>query len=190
MPVSFDYEKNDKSDSSGFRRFFDSFYPKLLSLACRFVEEETAKDIVQDVFLFYWEMKDCLEVNQVQSFLFKVVQNKCLNHLKHQETVRAYETLVHISKLRIDYLNENTDMNETFQQMEVQEMQTKLEEAILKLPDKCAQAFRLRFFNEMSYKEIAEEMCISHRTVEGHINRAVTQLRPLLRHLLVLLYMI
>jgi len=187
MPVSFDYEKIKGGDSSEFRRFFDNFYPKLLSLACRFVEEETAEDIVQDTFLFYWEMKDCLEINQIHSFLFKIVQNKCLNYLKHCETVRAYEAQIHIAQLRADYINEKTDANEIFQQIELHEIQAKLEEAIRKLPEKCGQAFLLRFFEEKSYKEIAEMMGISHRTVEGHINRAINQLRPLLRHLLAIL---
>ncbi len=190
MSGSFNLEKTNGSDSAEFRRFFNCFYPKLLSVACRFVEAEAAKDIVQDTFLLYWEIKDSLEINKARSFLFKIVQIKCLNYLKHQETVRAYEARIHISKLRIESMNERTDANETFQQIEHQEIQATLEEAIRKLPDKCAQAFRLRFFEEMSYKEIADAMNISHRTVEGHIGRAISLLRPLLKHLSVLLWMI
>lgn len=188
MLESFNNEKINNGDSSEFRVLFDSFFPKLLSVACRFVGEEVARDIVQDTFLFYWEMKDCLEINQHRSFLFKIVQNKCLNHIKHEETVRAYEARVHIAELRMDYLNEKTDANEIYRQIELQEIQVKLDEAIAKLPEKCAQAFRLRFFEEKSYKEIAELMNISHRTVEGHINRAIDRLKPLLQHLFFLIF--
>lgn len=180
-------DNSQGKDLIEFRRFFDDFYPKLLAVACRFVDEETAKDIVQDSFILFWEMKaTSIEIKQTRSFLFKIVQNKCLNFIKRQETIKAYEVRINIAKRRIAYLNESLDTNETLKQLELQEIQIKLEEAIQKLPQKCEQAFRLRFFEEMSYKEIAEMMCVSPRTVESHIARAISQLRPLLKHLFVL----
>jgi RNA polymerase sigma-70 factor (ECF subfamily) len=52
-----------------------------------------------------------------------------------------------------------------------------LEAALEKLPPKCREAFRLCYFEELSYKEIAQIMNISHRTVEVHVQKALNLLR-------------
>ena len=61
--------------------------------------------------------------------------------------------------------------------MDKQEIRREIESSIEKLPPKCAQAFRLFYFHDVSQKEIAEVMGISVRTVEGHIHNALKHLR-------------
>ena len=50
MEAKIDIEKVRKGDHAAFKTFFEWFYPKLMALACRFVDEQVAKDLVQEVF--------------------------------------------------------------------------------------------------------------------------------------------
>ena len=101
MEAKIDIEKVRKGDHAAFKTFFECFYPKLMALACRFVDEQVAKDMVQEVFTSYWEQKKVIQPDNIQSFLFKWLQNSCLNHIKHQMVVDEYESRVRIAEARI-----------------------------------------------------------------------------------------
>ncbi len=89
--ISIDINKVQKGDETEFRLLFNLFYPRLMSVACRFVPEHIAEDIVQSVFVMYWEQKSALIPNAIHSFLYKCTQNNCLNYLKHQAVVLGHE---------------------------------------------------------------------------------------------------
>jgi len=182
--LAFDIQKVKQGDSAAFKRFFESLYPRLMSIACRFVDDEDAKDLVQDVFMDYWEKKQGLEIANVSSYLFKSIQNKCLNHLKHRAVVDGYATKVKIAMERIEYLKNTTDDNELFRKVSDRNIRELIEASVAKLPPKCQEAFRLCYFQELTAKEAAERMGISPRTVEGHLHKAIVHLRNELRPLL------
>lgn len=179
-----DIHKVKEGDYAAFKSFFECFYPKLMALACRFVDEHAAKDLVQDVFVSYWEQKKLIEADNIQSFLFKWVQNRCLNYLKHQMVVEEYEARIRIAEARIAFLNDRTDTNDVLKQVVDHELRDLIEESVKKLPPKTAEAFRLCYFHDLSHKEIAKIMDISPRTVETHIRNAVLFLREDLKDLL------
>lgn len=189
MHAPIDTEKVKQGDSAAFRSFFECFYPKLMALACRFVDEHAAKDLVQEVFTSYWERKREIEAENIQSFLYKWLQNSCINYLKHRMVVSEYESSVQIAEARIAFLASRTDTNDVLKQIINQDLQQIIELSVNKLPPKCAQAFRLCYFEDRSHKEIAEIMHISPRTVEGHIRQAVGFLRDDLRSLLTLIFL-
>ena len=68
--ISIDINKVQKGDETEFRLLFNLFYPRLMSVACRFVPEHIAEDIVQSVFVMYWEQKSALIPNAIHSFLY------------------------------------------------------------------------------------------------------------------------
>ena len=71
MQLPIDIQKVKDGDQVVFKSFFECFYPKLMALACRFVDEHVAKDLVQDVFASYWEQKKLIDADNIQSFLYK-----------------------------------------------------------------------------------------------------------------------
>ena len=109
--ISIDINKVQKGDEAEFRLLFNLFYPRLMSVACRFVPEHIAEDIVQSVFVMYWEQKSTLIPNAIHSFLYKCTQNNCLNYLKHQvlhPQVVSYDELnASICKTIDYYINED-----------------------------------------------------------------------------------
>lgn len=190
MQELFDIESVKRGDPVAFRSFFEYFYPKLMALACRFVDGYVAKDLVQEVFTSYWEQKKTIQADNIQSFLYKWLQNSCLNHIKHQMVIDNYESSVRIAEARIAFLDEITDSNDVLKQVIGRDLHDVIELSVKKLPPKCAEAFRLCYFHDMSHKEIAEVMNISPRTVEGHIRQAILFLRKDLKDVLTLFIML
>lgn len=179
-----DINKVQKGDETEFRLLFNIFYPRLMSVACRFVPEYIAEDIVQSVFVMYWEQKAVLIPNAIHSFLYKCTQNNCLDYLKHQSVVLGHEEEVRLAEERIAFQLQGSDVNELWNEVVERDIKQLLEASIAKLPPKCRQAFELSYFNEMTYREIAEVMHISPRTVEEHVQKATKFLRADLKEIL------
>lgn len=187
LPI--DAEKIKQGDSVAFKEFFESFYPKLMSLACRFVDEQAAADLVQDVFAFYWEQKETIEADNIRAFLYKCLENNCLNYLKHQMVEKEYAARIRLAEARITYLEENHESKDALKQLIDKDLREVIEESIKKLPPRCAEAFRFCYFDDLQHKEIAKIMSISPRTVETHIRQAILFLRDDLRPLFTLIFM-
>lgn len=179
-----DINKVQKGDETEFRLLFNIFYPRLMSVACRFVPEYIAEDIVQSVFVMYWEQKAVLIPNAIHSFLYKCTQNNCLDYLKHQSVVLGHEEEMRLAEERIAFQLQGSDVNELWNEVVERDIKQLLETSIAKLPPKCRQAFELSYFNEMTYREIAEVMHISPRTVEEHVQKATKFLRADLKEIL------
>ena len=186
MTSAFNNKETDSDGKEIFLKYFRELYPKLMALSCRFVDEDAAKDMVQDAFVALWEQKD--KVQNVPAFLFKTVQNNCLNYIKHDHVVSDYEQKVQIAESRMQFLSERIDENDVFKQIEYSDIRSKIETAIKKLPPRTAEAFRLYYFEEFTAREVAEVMEISHRTVEVHVQKALSMLRNELKDLLLLCF--
>ena len=79
--ISIDINKVQKGDETEFRLLFNLFYPRLMSVACRFVPEHIAEDIVQSVFVMYWEQKSALILyRQVRSGRHSGRRHQCGCH--------------------------------------------------------------------------------------------------------------
>lgn len=183
MQDGIDIEKLKLGDKKTFQLFFECFYPKLMALACRFVDESTAKDLVQEIFVSYWENKHTNQADNLQAYLYKSLQNTCLNHLKHQMVVDEYQARVRIAEARMAFWREKSDANEVWKEVLNQNIRELIEASANKLPPKCREAFFLCYFHDMSHKQIAQVMGISTRTVEAHIRHAVNFLRVDLKEL-------
>jgi RNA polymerase sigma-70 factor (ECF subfamily) len=167
-----------------FLQYFRELYPKLMSLSCSFVDDYVAEDMVQDAFVALWEQKG--QVRNIPAFMYKSVKNNCLNYIKHNHVVSDYEQKVRIAESRILFLNERMDENDVFKQIEYSDIRSKIEVALSKLPPRTAEAFKLYYFEEFTAKEVAEAMNISPRTVEVHVQKALSLLRDELKDLMLL----
>lgn len=75
-----------------FEQLFFEYQPRLVRFAVRFVDEETAEDMVQNCFLKLWEKRESMALTNAQALLFQMVHNECLNELKHR-VVASTESL-------------------------------------------------------------------------------------------------
>ena len=164
------YIKGEKLDIN---QLFKDYSKPLFYFALKFVEEEQAKDIVQDVFYKLWEDKSISVTSSLNGLLFTMVKNKCLQHI---EKLKVRENYKHQASTQLKEEEINFYTNEATSLLE-QELQDKLEVAISNLPDKCRQVFELSRFQGKMNKEIANELDISIKTVEKHISKALSLIR-------------
>ncbi|MBL0740567.1 RNA polymerase sigma-70 factor [Chryseolinea lacunae] len=160
-----------KSNRS-FQELFSEYYPMLVAFAFRFVrDQDTAKDIVQSVFIKLFEKKDTLLVHDsMKAYLYKAVFNACVNH-KKSEAVRLGHHELYARELNTDGFEEAVEQTEE---------EHKLYNAIKKLPPKCQQIFVMSRLDNRKNQDIADALSISIRTVETQISNALRLLRETL----------
>jgi RNA polymerase sigma-70 factor (ECF subfamily) len=132
----------------------------------RFVRSsETAKEIVQEAFLrTYRERESAITP---RAFLFSTARNLAANEIRHRRAVER-DTLDPTAELRV--AAEHESLEAAFLRDERNRL---IQQAIDRLPPQCRAAFTLRIFHECSYKEVADRLGISVKTVEKHISRGM-----------------
>jgi RNA polymerase sigma-70 factor, ECF subfamily len=161
---------------------FRQWYPSLCHSTYRIVKDkDKAEDIVQDVFVKMWENRKEIEINiSVKSYLFRSCINTALNEIARQKNA------IHVSsenELIID--SQNTGDN-----IEQQDLQHRIDEGLNLLPPACKSVFILSRFEEMSYKEIAQTLDVSIKTVENQMGKALKILREHLKDYLIILILL
>lgn len=143
----------------------------LCSFANKYLSDmESSRDIVQGVFIRLWEKKDEIDTSQpIKPYLFKSVMNRCLNKIRDEKKMVYYE-LPDDDRQMVSYLDSSSFMEEN-------ELQTRIRNAISALPEKCRNIFKMSRFEEMSYKEIANELNVSVKAVEAQMTKALKLLR-------------
>ena len=144
------------------------FSSDLYVFAMGFVKQKViAEELVSDVFVQIWESRDdILTVNNIKAYLYVLVKNKCISHLrKHQKN-----EFISIEKLEEFHLSDLQSKDSTVID---NDMILKINNAISKLPPRCKMAFVLAKVNDLRYKEIAEIMDISVKTIDNQIAYAL-----------------
>ncbi len=156
-----------------FEKFFREEFNSLSNLAYTVVKDtDEARDVVQQVFLNYWQRRESIEIRgSAKGYFYKAVLNTSINRLKQSRNLAPIETIQH-DQLVEEPVEEDTRMRDH------------LHRTINDLPPVCQQVFRLSRFTNMTNKEIAEEMDISVKAVEKHITKAMKVLREKLKPLM------
>jgi len=156
-----------------FDELFRQYSKPLFYYAAKFVEDEAAKDIVQDVFVKLWSDQTINISQSLNSLLFTMVRNSCLQQLEKQKVRNKYlestKLMLQKDELRY-YMEEKSGLIE-------QELEDKLNEVINSLPERCRQVFLLSRFENKKNKEIALELEISVKAVEKQITKALATVR-------------
>ncbi len=171
----FIFNKMTFGDKEAFRFFFDKYYTDLCNLVNIYLHDsDTSEEIVQDVFIYFWEKKKEIQVStSVKFYLVKAAKNKCLNHLRNQKNrTQILSKIQSTQKEKFDLPLVKIDEKLIREAIEV---------SVNTLPEKCREIYRLNRENELSYKEIADELGISVKTVDNQMGKALKRLRELLK---------
>ncbi|CAM1344607.1 RNA polymerase sigma factor [Tenacibaculum amylolyticum] len=132
---------------------------------------EQAEDIVQDSFVKIWERRDTLHFEKARPYLFTICNNALRNAFDHQKVVLKYR-----STTTVNY-KDNESPEFLF---ELEDFRKKFENAISSLSEKEREVFLLSRIDKKSYKEIAEIIGISVKSVERRMSSAFVNLRSTL----------
>ena len=158
-------------DIGAFDQLFTQMYAPLFMLTNRLTsDEESARDIVSEVFLQLWEKRTTLQhIKDVKAYLYVSARNKSLNYLrkikineKHELKISQQQT----GELSADFLNTLFDT----------EMIRTLYHAIKELPPECKRVMDLSL-EGLTTNEIATQLNISASAVSHQKSRALRLLR-------------
>jgi RNA polymerase sigma-70 factor (ECF subfamily) len=160
-----------------FRALFKESAHILVFYAAKFVDRDTAEDLVQDVFLKIWNKRSFIFIKEgIHSYLYQATRHACLDYLKHQEVKAGYENVARF-KLKIEELYFTDDPSFLFKE---DNRLLSIYNEIDKLPDKCREIFVMAYLEERKTAEIATLLNISKRTVEAQLYKALKQIRETL----------
>jgi RNA polymerase sigma-70 factor (ECF subfamily) len=167
-----------ESNPSAYEELYKQTFPRLLGYCRLFVQNQAqANDLVQDCYVKLWEKRHTIKPNHsVESLLFVMLRNKCLNYLRDQK-LRVVEKNIN--------LIEEYELQHLYQLDFIGREERKLEESLIeairlmieKLPEKRKLVFVKAKIEGRKNKEVAEELGISVKAVEKHLHQAKEQIQ-------------
>ncbi|MFC2115636.1 RNA polymerase sigma-70 factor [Bacteroidota bacterium] len=165
--------KIQQGDIHAYEMLFRKYYETLCQWAHRYLhDKDSAEEVVQDLFYHLW--RDRAELNikvSLKSYLYKAVSNNCLMILKKQSRRSAIEA-------DIATQSESSQAHDTLETSEIREVVSK---TLDELPERPATIFRMSRYDGLKYREIAEKLSISVKTVEANMGKALEMFRKNLK---------
>jgi RNA polymerase sigma-70 factor (ECF subfamily) len=161
------------NDEIAFKVIYTNYFSRLYYFIFEFIPvKDLAENIVQDTFFTLWNKRKELKDNtNLTSYLYTVAKKNCLYRLRD----KRYQQKLFSKSVDIRELELNLDTLNTIDTSVIafHELEQIIEKTLEELPPQCRRVFELSRFKEMKNREIAEELNISVKTVEGHISKGL-----------------
>lgn len=154
-----------------FESLFRENYSNLCSYANKFIcDVDASEEVVQEVFFKLWNNRESIEISSsIQSYLFRAVRNSSLNLIKHINIREEYKA----HKER-EIAHEEASYEDG---IVATELENKIRESINQIPPERRKIFIMSRYDGLKYKEIAEKLSISVKTVENQMGKAIKYMR-------------
>ena len=158
-----------------FEKLFFAYASDLCAFAAQHLdEEETAKDIVQEVFCDLWRRHESwYPKGTPKAYLYSAVRNKALDHLDHRQVGRNYRA----AKKRDQNCGRREAEDEPLRDLQSRELKQMVDEAVESLPRRRRMVYCMVRRHGMSYAEVSDALDIATKTVENQMGRALKTLR-------------
>ena len=150
-----------------FKHLFETYFTPLCRFMHLYIKETTiVEELALDIFMYVWENRKTLQIQlSLKAYMFQAAKNKCLNVLRQKKLTMSLDAM-------------NTDIADSDEMcLETEELYNLIQEAIMSLPDKCKEVFNLSRSEDLTNQEIAIQLNISDKTVEGHITNALKRIK-------------
>ncbi|MDL2221466.1 RNA polymerase sigma-70 factor [Parabacteroides sp. OttesenSCG-928-N08] len=160
--------------SSGSREAFTLLYKTYWQQVYHFcrlylTNEQTAEEVVQEVFVKLWESRELIHADSnLKGLLFIITRNLIFNQHRRHVNEDFYRMTV------LQAMEDSYDMES---EIEARDLQAYIDQLIEELPPRRREIFLLSRKEQKSYREIAELLQISEKTVENQISEALKFLR-------------
>jgi RNA polymerase sigma-70 factor (ECF subfamily) len=158
-------------DEPAYKEIFFNYYGPLQRFAQTFVNDrQSAEEIVSDVMMKIWEKrKDLPAIENLRVYLYISTKNTALNYLARQKKVE----ILSIEHLNLDFPSRALNPE---QLMISAEMMRRINNAINSLPPRCKLVFRLVKEDGLPYREVADILDISIKTIDNQLAIALRKI--------------
>jgi RNA polymerase sigma-70 factor (family 1) len=165
-----------KDDAAAYKELFLLYHKRLLNFSITITHsKESSEEVVSDVFMKIWTNRKALPgVENFHLYAYVATKNLSINKLmkeKNQEHFSLDETFVDIRNIYAD----------PEQLMITSEMQKRIRAAIQTLPPKCRLIFKLIREDGLKYKEVAQLLTLSVKTIESQMAIAIKKISEAIR---------
>lgn len=163
-------------DIKEFEQLFTRYYEPLCRYANTILKDmDIAEDIVQEFFYSFWKNRTTFTLKlSLNSYLYHSIRNNALHHLQHIAIRQKYADELK-SESQEDLLISQPD------EIGYKELSKVIDETLKQLPERCSRVFCLNRFEGKKYREIAEILSISIKTVEADMGKALQLFRKTLK---------
>lgn len=160
-------KSNSTARDDRFESIFRDYFGPLCGFSNKYVDDfDAAKDIVHEVFISLWEkFNDLPADSNYKSYLYTAVRNRSLNYLRDKKSHARLEDAGSM---------EASENSAGLLELELAE---RIEECMDQLPERCREIFELSRIDGLRYREIAEKLNISIKTVENQMSKALRILK-------------
>lgn len=159
-----------EGDPLSFEILFQKYYVRFYNFVFNLTKNsQAAEDIIQNVFMKIWINRANLRPDQsIHNYIYVLSKREMLNHIRDRKAYVQVERLV---------MAEQPSEEVTDQSMSLKELDERIRRFIADMPEQRRKVFLLSRYRGLTNKEIAEMMGLSVRTVDRHINLALTSLK-------------
>lgn len=161
--------KLKEGNKEAFDVLYEKYWQGIYAAAFKRLQDpDLAKDMTQDVFLQLWLKREESDITNLSGYLYTSVKNMIFNWMERERKFTPIpELLLHL-KVSLDQADAGILRNEFMQAYEA---------LIVTLTPSQQVIFRMRYQQDLSTSEIAEQLNISRKTVQNQLTRAVAQIR-------------
>jgi len=160
-----------KGNIQAFEVLFKTYYKDLCFYANHYLKDlDLAEEAVQDVFFNIWEKRSALNIkDSFKAYLYISTRNKCLKMIRSENIATKYSNHIkHTGRQEVA-----TPVDE----LNAKELNLLIEQTMSQLPERTREIFRMNRYQGFKYKEIADTLSISVKTVEANMGKALKLFR-------------
>jgi RNA polymerase sigma-70 factor (ECF subfamily) len=169
-------KKIQGGDIREFERLFTRYYEPLCHHAFKILRDmDSAEDIVQEFFYNFWKNLDSFSPKlSLNAYLYHSIRNNALHYLEHMDIRQTYAHQV----ISVAQEEMPVEMNNS---IELRDLNHAINLTLQQMPERCSRVFRMNRFEGKKYREIAEILSISVKTVEADMGKALQIFRKSLK---------
>jgi RNA polymerase sigma-70 factor (ECF subfamily) len=158
-------------DEPAYKQIFFTYFNPLLRFAHTFLDDrQYAEEVVSDVMIKVWEKRKTLtSIDNLRVYLYISTKNTALNYLSKQRKIEVLS----LENLNIDFPSNALNPE---QLMITAEMMRRINEAVNSLPPRCKLVFKLVKEDGLPYKEVADILNISIKTIDNQLAIALRKI--------------
>lgn len=154
-----------KDEHSTFESLYKEHYEKLCVFLLNYIsDKDKIEDIVQDTFINFWSKRDKITItSSTKNYLYRSAYNKLIDSFREE---KKKEDMIS------SYYNTAVLLADSLDDFQKELRLEKLNNCLEQLPTRCKEVFVSSKITGKKYQEIADDLEISLKTVEGHITKA------------------